>query len=292
MTQKKPKDSSLSESRKSLIRRLAKNFETEQIIGILDSVSTPHAGTAKTKDKRFVIRELENAIGEGADSRRLFYKFGKRLCTAESGNAKEVGVSLVWRGYSESPENVMNLILKTADDNNWEVREYAASALIRVVAGNPELYHEMLRLASHNSENVRRAVLFSALAFRNVKECPKGFKIISLFLSDSSVYVRRNLGPFILGSHFGNALPLQTFEFLKKIIKSDDRYVLWNAAMSFNNSFGRRNPDEAMEVLKCLLVNEDRFVKNAAKSSLRHLSHRHPDAVRKFCKANGITLKK
>lgn len=291
MTQDKPKDSNLSERRKSLIRRLAKRLDTEQLIAVLDSVSTPHAGTAKTKDKRFVIRELEQAIGESNDSRRLFCKYGEKLCMAESGNAKEVGVSLIWRGYAESPDKVMKLILQTAGHNNWEVREYAASALIRVVGGNPELYHEMLKLTSHDSENVRRAVLFSALAFKNEKHCTKGLKIISMLLSDSSAYVRRNLGPFILGSHFGNSLPKQTFALLRKMSRSKDRNVLWNLAMSFNNSFGWKYPDESLEFLKGILQHEDGYVRNAAFSSLRHLSRRHPVAVRRFCKAKGIALK-
>ena len=291
MTQGKPKDSILSERLKSLIRRFAKRLDTEQIMAALDSVSTPHAGTAKTKDKRFVIRELEHAIEESNDSVRLFYKYGKKLCIAKSGNSKEVGVSLIWRGYAESPSNVMELILQTADHNNWEVREYAASALIRLVAGNPELYNEMLRLTSHGSENVRRAVLFSALAFKNEKNCAKGLKIISLLLSDASAYVRRNLGPFILGSHFGNSLPKQTFKLLRKMSRSKDRNVLWNLAMSFNNSFGWKYPDESLEFLKGLLQYEDGFVRNAAVSSIRHLSRRHPVLVRKFCIANGIVLK-
>ena len=285
-------DTLLSESTRNKIRKHIRNKELDDIINILDKVSTSHAGTAKTKDKRFVINELVKYIQDNySDMERVFFNYGKHLCGVDSDNAKEVGISLIWRGYRQNPVVAEKQLLRIADDKNWEVREYAGSAFANVLRENPELNSKMIDWSEHNSEYVRRAVVFSSLAYKKSGDVSKAFEILSLLMSDSSNYVKKNLGPFILGSHFGNNFPDATFEFLNKHSKSKDANVLWNVAMSFNNSFGNRYPKEALEILSLISQSNLPSVKRAIVSTLRHLNKRHGKIVTTFCRAQGIVIK-
>lgn len=285
-------DTLLSESQKNKIRKHIQNEELDDTICILDRVSTSHAGTAKTNDKRFVINELVKYIQDNnSDIERVFFEYGIYLCEKVSNNAKEVGISLIWRGYRQNPEVTEKQLIRISDDKNWEVREYAGSAFANVLRENPELHSKMIKWSGHRSENVRRAVVFSSLAFKKSGDTPKAFEILSLLMSDNSVYVKKNLGPFILGSHFGNNFPEATLEFLHEHSKSGDPNVLWNVAMSFNNSFGNSYPKEALEILSLISQSNLPSVRRAIVSTLRHLNKRHEKIVKTFCRAQNIVIK-
>ena len=92
---------------------------------------------------------------------------------------------------------------------------------------------------------------------------------------DSSRYVKVNLGPFILGSYFGNNMPGFVLKFLNKMMKVNDPHVRWNIAMAFNNSFGNRCPEEALKILKKLNEDKNPVVQRAVKSTLNHLKKRN-----------------
>jgi hypothetical protein len=51
------------------------------------------------------------------------------LCSRKEAVAKEIGISLLWRGYKIDQDKVKKVLLKIADDPNWEVREYAAKCI-------------------------------------------------------------------------------------------------------------------------------------------------------------------
>jgi 3-methyladenine DNA glycosylase AlkC len=285
-------DSLLSESQRDNICKLVIRGRLNDITNLLDKVSTSHAGTAKTKDKRFVIKEFVKQINDvQQDKERCFFEYGKYLCDLKSDNAKEVGISLIWRGYSYDPKATEQALLRIADDSNWEVREYAGSAFANVLRENPKLHGKMLEWSKHKSENVRRAVVFSSLAYKNSNDTSKAFEILSVLMSDDSKYVKKNLGPFILGSHFGNNFPEATLEMLKSHSKSRNPNVLWNLAMCFNNSFGNRYPEDALKILSTIAQSEIPAVKRAVVSTLRHLHKRYPGLIEDFCRSNNILFK-
>jgi 3-methyladenine DNA glycosylase AlkD len=278
------KDSLLSEKEKKGILKMISAKKYPEIIFVLDKHSTDHAGTAKTKDKRFAAKEIIKFINKNSKNPiQDFYSAGKKLLSLKSDNAKQIGVSLLRRGYKENPSDVKKLLIKIADDKNWEVRESAGGAFAGVLNENPELYDYMCKLCTHESENVRRAVLFSALGLLdNEKNLPKAFKLFEKLLPDSSVYVKKNLGPFILGSYFANRYPQKAQKQILKWAKKKEEHLRWNLAMTYNNSFGNKYPQFAFEALS-LLINDDRpVVKRAVKSTLNSLSKRHPQSVAKF----------
>ncbi|MEO8210235.1 MAG: HEAT repeat domain-containing protein, partial [bacterium] len=161
------KDSLLTEKQKKKILKAIKQKKYNSIISILEKIKTTHAGTAKTKDKRFVIREIiKDVIDNSKNPEKDFFNIGSLFCNMKQDVSKEIGISLVWRGYEFNPMSVKEFLLKIADDANWEVREYAASAFADTLYNNGDFYDDVIEWTKHHSENVRRAVVFSALGLR------------------------------------------------------------------------------------------------------------------------------
>lgn len=277
------KDALLTEKKKNDILKFIKEKNYEEVISILEKIKTSHAGTAKTKDKRFVLKEIvKEVLDNSKNQEKDFFTSGSMLCNRKEKVAKEIGVSLVWRGYRFNPVKVKEYLLKIADDSNWEVREYAANAFANLLFHNKDFYKTVVQWTKHPSENVRRAVVFSALGLREKNTLEKAFSILEPLMFDNSKYVKKNLGPFILGSYFGNNFPKETINKLKKWSKIRDENVRWNIAMAFNNSFGNKYPKEALDVLKKIAGDEDLSVKRAILSTLRFLNKRHSILVEDF----------
>lgn len=273
------KDTLLTKKQKAEITKFIPLSNFSGIISILDSISTKHSGTAKMKDKRYVIAEIVKYINEqGKDPHRLFYSAGLKILRIKSDNAKEVGIHIIYRSYKYKPVEVTKWLYKITDDSNWEVREYAAGALASTLKDNPKFYLTLKKWVKDKSENIRRGVVLACTALRDKNDAVKTAKAFSLFeplMYDSSRYVKVNLGPFILGSYFGNNMPGVVLKFLCKMLKVKDPHVKWNIAMAFNNSFGSRYPGEAVKILKQLNKDKSPIVQRAVKSALNHLKKRN-----------------
>ena len=293
------KDSLLTAKKKQQIKRLIKKEAWKQVIEILDSVKTGHALTAKMKDKRFTIAEIVNYITETYKNsttrqrEKIFYDTGKKICALKSDNAKEAGINIAWRGYNYNKKDVEALLLKISDDPNWEVREYAAGAAAATVANFKGFYKTLEKWRLHKSENVRRVVVMSAAGLKDKKDSnctKKTFALLEPLLYDASVYVKKNLGPFAIGSWYGHSFPKETFAQLDKWIKIKNEHVRWNVAMTFNNSFGSRYPLEALKYLRALLDDKSKVVQRAIISTLRSLNKKHPALISKFCEENNVLI--
>lgn len=273
------KDSLLTNKQKLLIKQLIAAGDFPALISVLDSVSTSHAGTAKMKDKKFAITEIVKYIKlNNKQNEKAFFSAGKKILSVKSDNAKEIGIHIIWRAYRLHKKTVEKILFNAANDPNWEVREYAAGALCAVIDVFPEFYQSLQKWSKNKSENIRRSVVMSAIGLRDDSQkgnLMKAFKLLEPLLSDSSAYVKKNLGPFVLGSYFGNSYPKETLKQLNKWVKLHDPNVRWNIAMTFNNSFGSKYPSEALKFLKILAVDKNPVVKRAVKSTLRHLKKRH-----------------
>ncbi|MDQ3193520.1 MAG: hypothetical protein M3P82_00835, partial [Bacteroidota bacterium] len=118
------KNSLLTENQKKEIVTLIKAENYAKVISILEKIKTPHAGTAKTNDKRYVIREIVRFVSERSENyEKHFFNAGNFFCTRNEDVAKEIGVTIIWRGFKYKPGKVKDHLLKIADDANWEVRE-------------------------------------------------------------------------------------------------------------------------------------------------------------------------
>lgn len=274
------KDTLLTKKQKAIIEAALNKHDYKKVIAELDKISTKHSGTAKMKDKRYVIAEIVRHITEANHKRpeREFYKAGLNILKINSDNAKEVGIHILWRGYKHNKAAVTKWLYKITDDANWEVREYAAGALGGTLAANPEFYSTLKKWVKDNSENIRRGVVLAAASLRDKNDPAKIKKAFDLFeplMYDSSQYVKKNLGPFIIGSYYGNNMPDIVLAFLYRMIKVKDPHVRWNVAMAFNNSFGYRHPNEAIKYLRILTNDENPVVQRAIRSTLNHLRKRN-----------------
>lgn len=286
----------LNDKAKKKILSFIEKKSYAELISYLDLLKTKHAGTPKTDIKRFTIIELVKSISKTEDTKKkekAFFDLGKKYCSMKEPVAHEIGISLLWRGYNHNKKETKDLLLKISDSDNWEVREYAAGGFINILAENPELHKTFLGWTKHKSENVRRAVVFSALAYSDQKDKSKlknAFEILEPLMRDSSVYVKKNLGPFILGSHLANHHTEEVIVQLKKWLKIKNEHAKWNIAMTFNNSFGNKYPAKALEFLKELLTEESKVVQRAVISTLRHLNKRHSNLVEPFIKKENIEI--
>lgn len=274
------KDTLLTKKQKAAIETALSKQNYKKIIAALDKVSTKHSGTAKMKDKRYVIAEIVRHI-TGANHKypeREFYKAGLNILKINSDNAKEVGIHILWRGYKHNKAAVTKWLYKITNDSNWEVREYAAGALGGTLTANPEFYSTLKKWVKDSSENIRRGVVLAAASLRDKNDPERINKAFGLFeplMYDSSQYVKKNLGPFILGSYYGNNMPAIVLAFLYKMVKVKDPHVRWNVAMAFNNSFGNNYPNEAIKYLRILSNDDSPVVQRAVRSSLNHLRKRN-----------------
>jgi hypothetical protein len=291
-------DSLLGSVQKNKIAKLVSNEDYKSVILLLDLLSTSHAGTAKMKDKRFIIAEIIKYIDKKSKDKsesskeKEFYLVGNKIISIKSDNAKEIGVHIIWRAYNYNKKSVANTLLKIADDLNWEVREYAAGAVAATVANFSSFYKTLEKWRKHKSENVRRVVVMSASGLKNKKDngcTKKAFALLEPLLYDSSVYVKKNLGPFAIGSWFGYSFPKETFAQLDKWVKLKDANVRWNVAMAFNNSFGNKYPEKALKYLKILSKDKNKVVQRAVVSTLRSLRKKHRSLIDNF--TNECSLK-
>ncbi|UCH78937.1 MAG: HEAT repeat domain-containing protein [Candidatus Coatesbacteria bacterium] len=177
---------------------------------------------------------------------------------------------------------------RLADDENWEVREAAVSAF------RPLLEHDygravklLRRWATGGNVNLQRAAALAVMvAQRRPWPGPVAdiFDVLAPLMAVRAEYVRKNLGPFAIGSSIGRHYPEETLSFLRKMMKAGDEQTRWNVAMAFNQSFGVHNPELALPFLTKLAADESKYVRTAAASSLRNIGRRHPRLVKPLLK--------
>ena len=184
--------------------------------------------------------------------------------------------------YPHHKDEALALLNRLADDENWEVREWAGSAAGELLQRHFSEIHTALRAwLKHSSPNVRRAVAIAvrgATNNRHVERCEPLFELIELLVVDRDEYVRRNTGPFAVGKLLQH-YPEQTLARVRKWADREDEMSRWNAAMVFVAAPARKHVDAALGILSELARDERRLVWMAVASALRHLVKRDPERV-------------
>lgn len=277
-------DTLLTLKQKKEIIRLISLSDYKRVIKILDSVSTKHAGTAKTKDKRFVIGEiikfvtLTNNNKPHGYKEKQFLNIGKLLCSQNSLNAIELGANIICRGYLIDKKQVTQTLYNISDHENWEAREHVTGPLADILRNFPEFYKTLQKWVKDKSPRVRRAVVLASVGLDD-KQKPGNvklaFKLLEPLLYDPDVYVKKNLGPYILGGTWGRHYPKEFFKQLDKWILINNPQVRWNIAKSFNNSLGNLYPEKAIKYLSILKIDNNPVVQRAVLSTFRHIIKRN-----------------
>ncbi len=244
-------------------------------IQCLDGLKTGHAGTAPQAVKDAAIRRLQHTYE--TDNVRV-REVGLVLAASENPTAKEIGISLLSRVYDTAPVAIDQRFLSTGDDPNWEVREWAASALAHVISWHFELALPRLReWAMHPSPNVRRMVVVAAgYAMRDctAAQCQELLDLLTPLLADSDPYVGKNLGAFALGGYAVRYWPELVMTWTSGLDLDDER-TAWNLAMMFTTAQGAKAAVGFPKLLARLAEDERTRVKRAVQKATANLAKRN-----------------
>jgi 3-methyladenine DNA glycosylase AlkC len=96
---------------------------------------------------------------------------------------------------------------------------------------------------------------------------------------DRNAYVRRNLGPFVLGTAMLRYYPEVTFDYLTNWSTSHDEQALWNVAMAFSASAAPAIAKKALIILRKLSLDERRYVWRAVATAMWKLGKKKPELI-------------
>ena len=274
-------NSLLTPKLKSKVISAVRNEDYKSLVSILETIKTSHAGTPKMKDKEFAVKEILKLIKEKhqseKDTQKKYFDTAVIFSKMKEPLSKEIAASFIWRGYRYNKSKSKSILIEIADNDNWEVREYAGTAFANTLRSNHDFYNTLIKWTKHKSPNVRRAVVIGSLGIiekGSKKNLHKAFALLEPLMFDSNRYVKKNLGPFVLGSYFAGNYPDEVFIQLNKWIKVKDENVRWNIANTFHNSFGRKNKVKALRYLKILDNDKRKSVQSAVRAVKRFIGKR------------------
>lgn len=245
---------------------------------MLDSQKTGHAGTPRQAVKLQAAKIMSRHYGEGTAG---LYDAATAFAGSESEGAQEVGLVLLGPMFGRNPANVTDIILILADSENWEVREWAASALRRVISENfAAIFPTVREWAKHASPNVRRAAAVasgSAAGSCTEEQCRMLLEALTPLLEDDDPYVRKNMGAFAIGGGFMKAQPALVADWLRQT--NDHPRAQWNAAMALSAAEAANCLELLSGLLEQLAADERTAVRRAVYRAVLNLAKRIPEEV-------------
>lgn len=177
--------------------------------------------------------------------------------------------------------DVERAIHRLARDDDWEVRESAASLLGDALG---RAFDEYLRPAeawvATGDARLRRAVVVGAKYAARARHPDRATPLLDLIepaLADHDEYVRRNLGPFAIGDQLLRSYPDATFERLERWARDPDENVRWNVAATFTSASGARAAERGFGILAFLATDTRPFVARAVSAAVRNILKRRPE---------------
>jgi HEAT repeat protein len=185
---------------------------------------------------------------------------------------------LTWRTTVQTPIRMTSALCHVAEHPDWQVREFAASALGNLFDQHFSLLVDCMEAKARNgSPKVKRAValaLSTAGRSRDMHRAQKLLDIACLLAAERNQYVQRNLGPFAIGDGLLRYFPRQTIMALRKWARSTDPIVRLNVASAFTTASARDQVGQAVTIVNMLLNDSDLAVRRAAEKAKRNLGPR------------------
>ncbi len=212
------------------------------------------------------------------DEPELHYEWGVAMAQCREWGTRSAAGWFLSDHYRNHPDDVCRWLIDLGDDGNWSIREGAAFGFARLLNDNfDDVLPLFRRWRSHASVNVRRAVVIAVMpVVRDAKygaaRAPLCLDLLEPLLADREPYIRKNLGPFAIGTALLNHHPELTFAALNDWRDHyDDTCVRWNLAMAVSSSGGRRHHDRSIAFLQTLTDDPRPEVSRAVSSALRSL---------------------
>ena len=247
-------------------------------LSVLDSQKTGHAGTPRQVVK---LRAANLIRAHHKESAGLVYETGVAFACSENEGAQEIGLVLLAPFFVHNPPEVTAIVLKLADSENWEVREWAASALRTIISDDfAAIFPTLREWADHPSPKVRRAVaVASGTASRDCtqEECRLLLDILAPLLEDDDPYVRKNLGAFAIGDGFLRSQPAMVAAWLGQA--STSPRAQWNTAMALSAAEAAKQFHLLSGLLCQLAADERSAVRRATYRAVLNLAKRIPKQI-------------
>jgi 3-methyladenine DNA glycosylase AlkC len=177
--------------------------------------------------------------------------------------------------------DVERAIHRLARDDDWEVREAAASLLGDALERAFAAYLDPARVWMASREpRLRRTVVLGAKYAARSRHPERAETLLDLIepaLSERDEYVRRNLGPFAIGDQLLRSYPDETFARLERWSHDPDENVRWNVASTFTSASGAQVAERAFGILAFLSNDTRPFVRRAVQAAIRNILKRRPE---------------
>lgn len=254
--------------------------DLESVLSILDAQKTGHAGTPPKALKVQAVQVIRDRYRE---SPAPLFHYALQLAQTRNDGAKEIGVTLLPASYHQHPAAVTERVLALSDDANWEVREWAASALGVLIAQAFEgVYPTLKQWAVHASPNVRRAVVVgigAAARACDQAHCQLLLDVLQPLLADTNAYVKKNLGPFALGDSLLRYHPVLVATWLNQVLQQENQEVRWNIAMVMTTAEAARHFHLLRETFAQLAADTRVPVRKAVYRAARNLMRHIPEQL-------------
>ena len=176
---------------------------------------------------------------------------------------------------------VEHAIHRLARDEDWEVREAAASLLGDALERSFAAYTGIARSWVATGEpGLRRAVVVGAKYAARSRHPDRAEPILDLIepaLSEPDDHVRRSLGPFAIGDQILRSYPDATFARLERWARDPDENVRWNVAAVFTSASGAQVAERAFGILAFLSNDARPLVQRAVRAAVRNILKRRPE---------------
>ena len=194
---------------------------------------------------------------------------------------KELAAVILRPLITSHRSDIERAVQRLARDDDWEVRETAASLLGDALERD---FGSYLRPAeawiATGDARLRRAVVVAAKYAARSRDPERADALLDLIepaLSDHDEYVRRNLGPFAIGDQLLRSYPDATFARLERWAREPDENVRWNVASTFTSASGARVAERAFGMLAFLAIDTRPFVARAVAAAVRNILKRRPE---------------
>jgi hypothetical protein len=219
------------------------------------------------------LGRIEKILAKILDRAEL-YAAASALLKRPEYSARCMGLAFVHLGWPKPA--VEKQVAAAADDEDWIVRECAASAFARLLALDfPYFSKKFAVWTKSSSVNVKRAIAL-AVKYESKSADPAKWKtylrLIDPLMSEEAEYIRKNLGPFAIGDGLLSRYPEKILAECRRWSRGSDVNMRWNTAMIFTAAHARKFGKEGRAILKPLLADESPFVARAAKKAERNLT--------------------
>ena len=223
------------------------------ILNFLSPYTTGHAGTIPAAMKDRAVKLLHHKYGEQAQS---LFAIACDLCHSGNHTGEEIGVMLLPATYTVDPQAVRQMLEVLVDSSHWEVREWAASAAGHILFDHYDDFHvTLIRWLKDPSANLRRgAIVAIKVGSSKLPSAHVAYllDVLQPLLADRDPYVKKNLGPYVLGDGLIKSHPDLVLPRLRAWVELPDETSRWNVAMVFTAQAGAKHAHDASSILNIL----------------------------------------